>query len=327
MKRLIYSVLVAALAVTISLSYPPNLFAKPVNMKAVIFLPTNHDLAIMVVDWVKRVNAELKDHVNVTLGGPEVIPGLQQADAVKDGVVDIAFSVTAYFTSLFPEGWAFFVSKYTPMEERKSGGFHEFMADRFKKINVMYLGRWLSATPFYLWTIKPVSRLEDLQGLKMRSGSHFDRFMKEMGMIPVTIMTPDVYTSLERGAVDGMGWPLWGPRESGWTDKCKYIIDHPFHDANNAVILMNLNVWNKLPKEAQSKLLSVTEAWEAELVNYYKKEFDKEWKKLEGIGVKPLRFPDKDAQKYLEIIDRVDWEILAEKVPELIPQIKKVTGH
>lgn len=327
MKRSIYSLLAGVVVLAFSLSLAPAALGKPMEMKAVIFLPTNHDLAVAAADWVKKVNTELKDVVQVNLGGPEVIPGLQQADAVKNGVVDIAFSVTAYFTSLFPEGWAFFVSNYTPMEERRPGGFYDYMVGRFQKIDLMYLGRWLSATPFYLWTIKPVSGLEDLQGLKMRSASHFDRFMKEMGMIPVTIMTPDVYTALERAAVDGMGWPLLGAREMGWTDKCKYIIDIPFHGANNAVILMNLAVWNKLPKDAQSKIVSITADVEANMIKHFKQEYEKEWKKLEEIGVKRLQFPQADAQKYLAIIDRVDWEILSEKVPDLVPEIKKVTGH
>lgn len=304
----------------------PSAFAKPANMKAVIFIPPNHPLAVKAVDWVEKVNAELKDHLNITLGGPEVIPGMQQADAVKNGVVDIAFSVTAYFTSMFPEGWAFFVSKHTPMEERKSGGFYDYMVGRLKKIDMMYLGRWLSAAPFYLWTSKSVNRLDDLQGRKMRTGAHFDRFMKEMGMVPVTVATPDIYTALERGTVDGMGWPLMGPRESGWTDKCSYIIDHPFHGAQNAVIIMNLAVWSKLPKDVQSKLTALTAEYESDVVEHFKGEYKKEWKLLDEAGIKRVHFPQEDAQKYLDIIHSVDWEILNEKVPSLVPELKRVTG-
>lgn len=324
MKRFSWGIFFILLAV---LGFCPSVFGKPTNMKAVAFLPPNHAMAVMAVDWVKKVNTELKDHLNITLGGPEVIPGMQQVDAVRDGVVDIAFSVTAYFTSLFPEGWAFFVSKYTPMEERKSGGFYDYMVERFRKIDMMYLGRWMSAAQFYLWTSKPVSRLEDLRGMKMRTGAHFDRFMKRMGMVPVTVMTPDVYTALERGTVDGFGWPLMGPRETGWTDTCKYIIDHPFHGAMNAVILMNLSAWNNLPKDVQSKLISLTADYETDVVEHFKEVYEKEWKMLEEAGVKRVYFPQEDAQKYLDTIHSVDWEILNEKVPSLVPELKRITGY
>jgi TRAP-type transport system periplasmic protein len=45
----------------------------------------------MTVEWVSRVNEELEGRIKVTLGGPETIPGMQQPDAVRSGVVDIIF--------------------------------------------------------------------------------------------------------------------------------------------------------------------------------------------------------------------------------------------
>jgi TRAP-type C4-dicarboxylate transport system substrate-binding protein len=325
MKRNTSFVLIAAMAILLLLITVSAGLAKPLKLKAVGFLPTNHALATMTVEWVDRVNEQLRNQINISLGGPETIPGMQQPDAVKSGVVDIIFNSTAYATSLFPEGWAFFSSKYTPTEEREPGGFYDFMDGRFQKINMKYLGRWLWS-PFYLWTKNEVNRLDDLGGLKMRTASHFDRFMKEMGVIPVTVMTGDTYTALERGTVEGFGWPLMGPREMGWTDSCKYIIDHPFHEAQNCVILMNLDTWKRLPQEAQEKIMKITINLEPEMVAYFKKKNDEEWSELDKVGVKRVKFPPSDAEKYLEIIHRVDWEILNEKVPALVPELKRVTG-
>lgn len=323
MRRTPYISLVTIVTV---LLFSVGASAKPVELKAVGFLPKDHALMAPANDLIKRINTELKDQVKINLAGAgEVIPPMQQADALKSGVVDMIFNVPAYFTALFPEGWAFFVSKYTPTEERKPGGFYDFMAKRFQKINLMYLGRWLYS-PFYLWTSKPVARLEDLKGLKMRTAAHYDRFMKEMGIVPVTIMPADVYTALEKGNVEGFGWPLLGPRELGWTDKCKYIIDHPFHPASNGVILINLDKWNSLPKAVQGKLRDITANFEPDMVSHFKKEDEKEWRELEKINVKKIHLPGADAKEYIDIIYRVDWEILKEKVPDLVPELKRVTG-
>lgn len=322
MKRLIVS---AIITLFLFVGFFAEVFAAPIKMKAVVFLPINNAMAAMAVEWVERMNSELGDQINVSLGGPEVLPGMQQPDAVKAGVVDIAFTVTAYFSSMFPEGWSFFCSKFTPMEERAPGGFYDYMVGRFKKINMMYLGRWLSAADFYLWTSKPVSKLEDLKGLKMRTAAHFDRFMKEMGIVPVTVSVPDTYTALERGVVEGVGWPLLGTRELGWTGKCKYIIDHPFHGTQNAVLVMNLDKWKKLPKKLQSKLVSLTAKYEADVVEHFKKEYEKEWELIKKEGVKRVKFAQAD--KYLDIINSVDWEIMNEKTPKLVKDLKRVTGH
>ncbi len=326
MKRSAFSILIAMFVAVFLFGNVANLSAKPVQLKAVCFLPKNHPIAAMNLEWVKRINTELGDHVNIDyVGGPEVIPGMEQADAVKTGVVDIIFNVTAYFTALFPEGWAHFMSQYSPTEERKPGGFYDYMVGRFEKINMMYLGRW-HVMAFYLWTAKPVSRLDDLRGMKMRTASHYDRFMKEMGVIPVTIMHPDVYTALERGTVEGFGWPLLGPREYGWTDTCKYIIDHPFHPPSNGVTLMNLDVWKKLPKDVQTQIIEISTMFEADMVAHFVKADLREWKEVEKVGVKRIQFPPADAKRYIDIIHRTDWEILTEKVPDLVPELKRVTG-
>jgi TRAP-type C4-dicarboxylate transport system substrate-binding protein len=299
--------------------------AKPIELRAVGFLPENHALAYMTIEWVKRINKELSDEVNLILSGPEAIPADQQADAVKDGVVDISFNVTARFSSLFPEGRAFFVSKYSPNEERERG-FYDFMDQRFKRINMKYVGRWLWS-PFYLWIAKPVTHIEELKGMKLRSGgTHFHSFMLKMGIVPVTIQVPDVYTGLERGTVDGFGWPLLGPREMGWTDSCKYIIDHPFHDQCNAVIIMNRDVWNKLPKRVQDKMIAITSQVEQEMVAHFKESYSKEWEELDKMGVKRIVFPQDEAKRYINIIHEDDWEILTKRVPDLVPELKRVTG-
>ena len=169
--------------------------------------------------------------------------------------------------------------------------------------------------------------MKDLRGMKIRSTNHFDRFLKEMGVVPVTFMPSDVYTAIERGSVDGFGWPLLGPRELGWTDKCKYIIDHAFHAPSNGVMLMNLDAWNKLPKDAQAKMMAITSKWEQDMVSYFQKKDEEEWKELDKVGVKRIHLPPNEAKDYIDTIYRVDWDILMEKVPDLVPELKRVTGN
>ena len=322
-RRVLVSVIVSAL--TFSLIAANLAFAKPSKLKAVVFLPPNHALATMTGKWVNAVNNELKNDIKVSLGGPETIPGMQQPEALKTGVVDIIFTVTAYATSLFPEGWAFLCSKYSPSEERAEEGFYEYMDNRFENINMKYLGRWLWS-PFYLWTKNEIKNIGEFKGVKMRSASHFDRMMKELGVIPVTVAVSDTYTALERSVVEGFGFPLMGPREMSWTDSVKYIIDHPFHGSQNAVILMNLKVWNSLPKDTQEKLVSITMDIEQQTIDYYRQKNDDERQALNKAGVKFIKLPEADAEKYMDVIDRMDWEILKEKVPALVPDLKRVTG-
>jgi len=230
------------------------LFAGPAqaaeSMRAIAFIPKNHPVMTQAKRWVNTVNAALKGKLNINyVGGPEVISRYQQIEAVRNGVLDIVITVTADYQDQIPEVSAFTLSKLGPAAERKSG-FYDLMVKSHEKINVRYIGR-VQYSPFYLWTKKNVKTIADLKGLKMRTGSLYDRFMRKLGMVPVTISSRETYTALERGVVDGFGWPTIGPRQRGWLKKVKYRVDLPFFHPSNMISLMNLDRLKKLTPAVQ----------------------------------------------------------------------------
>src|SRR5207248_4398775 len=75
---------------------------------------------------------------------------------------------------------------------------------------------WLFHTaPFQVHTTrKLVKTLEDLAGMKLRSGGgQVAAVVKQLGAIPVTMAAPESYNALERGIVDGTVFR--GKRSSG----------------------------------------------------------------------------------------------------------------
>ncbi len=315
------------LAVVFGILSLNSAIAGEVTFKAVAFIPKNHPLMSQTIVWVDTINKELAGKVKINyVGGPEVIPGLQQVEAVRKGVIDIAFNPTAYYQNILPEGGAFILSKYTPTEERKPGGFYDFMVKRHEKINSRYIGRMLW-TPFYLWPKEDVKSLDDLKGIKMRTSALYDRFMKALGIVPVTISAGDTYTALERGTVGGFGWPNMGPRQRGWLEVVKNVIDLPFYGSNNITAVMNLDKWNKLPKDVQDQIVSVTTKFEESMYNHFVSATDKEWAELDKAGVNRIKFSEAENKKYTDLAYQVEWDNLAQKVPDLIVELKKVTGN
>jgi len=301
--------------------------AKPQVLKAVSFLPKDHPLCKMIHVWVDRVNKDCKGEVQIDwVGGGEVIPGFDQAEALRNNTVQVIFTPTAYYAPLAPEVNAFTLSKLSMEEERKPGGFYDFMVDRHKKLGMMYIGTWLY-DPFYLRINKPAKNLEDLKGIKMRTSALYDRFMKKLGMVPVTVKFGETYTALERGLVQGFGFATLGPRDWGWLKHCKYIIDIPFYTRQNTLILINLDVWNGLGKDVQKKITDITVAFEPEMREYFKEQIAKEWKKYDEIGIERITFSDAENKKYYDVAYEAEWEDLNKKVPDLVPTLKKLTGN
>jgi TRAP-type C4-dicarboxylate transport system substrate-binding protein len=324
MKKALFCISMVAL---VSLFCLQPAIAKEKEFKAVAFLPKNHPYVAMANEWVNRINDACKGELKINfVGGPEVIPGLEQVEALRTGVVQVTFSVTAYYQSRMPEGVAFELSKFTPWECRKPGGFFDFFVKAHKeKVNAMFIGQWLHS-PFYIWLKDPVKTPEDLKGRKLRTTALYDRFLKALGAVPVTINVTEVYTALKRGTVEGAGWPLLGLKQFGWTEVIKYLIDHPFYNTNST-ILMNLDSWNSLSPSLQKKIMDITIEYEPFMHSYFESAMQSEWKELEKEGVKKIKFSPPDAKRYLDTAYEVEWEALEQKVPDLIPTLRKICGY
>src|SRR4029077_8806239 len=298
----------------------------PTTPEAVRFIPQKDPLLAPANAWVNAVNSKLSGKVRINyVGGPEVITRFQQTEALRTGVVDIAFTPSGDYQDQVPASPVFVLSKLSPSEERKSG-FYDFMADEHaKKLNAQYLGR-VQISPFYLWTKKEPRTLADLKGLKMRSGVLYDRLMREFGMVPVTINAPEVYTALGSGIVDGFGWPVTGPLKRGWLDTTKYVIDLPFYPASNVVALMNLDKWKALAKEAQDALAKLTADFEPTMVKHFNDEQDNEWKAI-GSKVTKVKFSDAENKPYLNPAYNVEWKALQDRAPDVVAKLRNMTGN
>ena len=70
-------------------------------------------------------------------------------------------------------------------------------------------------------------------------------FFQALNANVITTPPGEVYTALERGVVDGYGWPIGGIFDLNWHEKTKFRIDPGFYDAEVSLI-MNLPAYKKL---------------------------------------------------------------------------------
>ena len=327
MKRVFVGSLVILSFMVLGLFHVSVASAQPMELKGVSFLPKDHRLCAMIPVWIDKVNSGLKDSIKVNwVGGPEVMPPFEQPEAIRKGIFQVGFIPAAYYGGILPEADAISLSTYDFKKEREKGGVFDHMVERHKKINMMLLGTWLY-DPFYLYERKDVKAIEDLKGLKMRTAAKYDKMMLKLGIVPVTVQFGETYTALQRGVVDGFGWPTIGPREWGWLEYSKYVVDIPFYTRQNTFMVMNLDVWNKLPKNVQDRLMDITVAYEPEMKAYFDREIDKEKKEMEKLGVKRVKFSAPDTKKYLDAANDAFWEDLEKKVPDEVKIMKKLMGY
>src|SRR5205807_3959221 len=195
--------------------------------------------------FIQRVNESGKGLVRINyIGGPKAMPPFEVGNALKGGVVDIANSTGAFYTNVMAESDAWKLTEHPMADLRRNGGYDAMAALYAQKMNAIFLARLVDNNPFHLYLNKPIDKA-DLTGLKLRITPVYRDFFQALGATVVQTAPGEVYTALERGVVDGYGWPITGVFDLGWNEKTKFRVDPGFYTAEVSV-LVNKATWDRL---------------------------------------------------------------------------------
>ncbi|MFZ0449563.1 MAG: TRAP transporter substrate-binding protein DctP [Desulfatiglandaceae bacterium] len=262
----------------------------------------------------KNVDAHAPGQLEIKyLGGPEVIPNREQVAALRRGLVGMVFTTSGYYVSAAPIVEALNLSEITPKEERQKGVNRFLNKILNKKVNAEYLGRLGIGLPFMLFLNKPIFKVADLEGMKIRCSPTHVAFLKAIGAHPVVIPPPDVYTALERGVVDGFIWIAGGIHDWGWDKVVKYRVEPGFYDSADNDVLVNKKVWNSLPKN----LKKIVEESQVEAENLAMERATShladENALMEKEGMKVIKLSPVEAEKLRKTAYDALWKVVIEK--------------
>jgi TRAP-type transport system periplasmic protein len=254
------------------------------------------------VDWV---NENGKGVVQIQLiGGPEAVPPFELGNAVQSGVVDIANNTSAFYPNLVPTGDALHLADNTIQEQRENGCYQVVDRIHQEQMNVKYLAHAGDGMGFHLYLTKPVEG-PDLNGLTIRTTPVYQAMFSALGANLVRTAPGEVYSALERGAIDGYGWPSQGVLDLGWDEQTKYRVDPSFYNVD-VNVLVNLDVWSSLSDEQRAKLEEGA-AWMEEL-NAKNAEINQaEYAKQAESGIETITFSDADAETWLATARDEGW--------------------
>jgi TRAP-type transport system periplasmic protein len=279
-----------------------------VTLRALTFLPLdNPNVGPVFPIWAELVEEATNGRVRIeNAGGPESVPTEEQLAAVRRGVADVTFNVSSFTAHEVPAAHLMILSPFTPAEERENG-FFDFIDRVHQEAGVRYLGRFLSVNPFYIWTNDPIERLDDLRGMRLRSAPAFHHVVQGVQAEAVNLVPGEIFTALERGVIEGFVWPLIGPRETGWIDVTRNVVNAPFYNQNGA-ILINPDAWEQLGPELQEQVLEATARFEERMVETYLEIVNGEREQAEQAGVGFVELPDEDRDQFHRIWYEASWE-------------------
>jgi TRAP-type transport system periplasmic protein len=294
--------------------------AQEVTLRLVSAFAENSVYVQRLQAWVQKVNAEGKGVVQINfIGGPKAIPTFEVGNAVKTGVVDLALSTGAFYTNVMPEADFLKLTEIPIAAQRKNGAFDAINKVWNEKGNMQYLGRMVEEQPFHIYLTKKIDKA-DLTGLKIRITPVYRDFLQALGATVITTPPGEVYTALERGVVDGYGWPIGGIFDLNWHEKTKYRVDPGFYDAEVS-ITMNLPSYKRLTDAQRTYLNKQILALEAEN-NFWPRFAADETLRQEKAGIQAIRFDAAGAKAFRDNAYDVAWAAAEKQSPEVAARFK-----
>ncbi len=181
-------------------------------------------------------------------------------------------------------------------------GLNEIWDAEYSKVGIKHIsaGAW---DPCHFATKDPIRSLADMKGKRVFTFPTAGRFLKQFGVVPVTLPWEDIEVAVQTGELDGVAWSgITEDYTVGWADVTNYFLTNNISGAWAGSFFANMDRWNSLPDRMQ-ELLKLTmdsshyyrQWWywggEASLrVNGTKMELttipDEEWANVENAAVK-----------------------------------------
>ena len=303
----------------------------PISLRWQSTWPTKDIFHEYALDYAKKVNDMTGGRLKIeVLPAGAVVKPFDLIDAVSKGTLDGGHGVIAYWygknnaLALWGSGPAYGMDANLTLAWHYYGGGKAMLEELYKSLNldvVSFLYGPMPTQPLG-WFKKPITKPEDLKGLKYRTvGLSVDIFTA-MGAAVNALPGGEIVPAMDRGLLDAAEFNnASSDRVLGFPDVSKVCMLQSYHQSGEQFeILFNKKKFDSLPADIKSILALATEAASADMswkaVDRYSTDYIELQTKQ---GVKFYKTPDSVLQKQLQV-----WEEVAAKKSAENPMFKKI---
>lgn len=264
------------------------------------------------LEFVDKLNERGEGVIQIqVMGGPEAIGLNEQPDAVRNGVVDMAYTAASFYAGAVPERDIMVASNTNAIYARESGGMDLLNEIHQEKMGVYHLGWFDSGVSYNLYTVDEPQIDEDgrlsVSGLRLRSNPVYDAFFRDyLGAEPISLPTPDVYAALERNVVNATGWTQIGLSDLNWDQFLNYRIEPSFFSTDMGVIV-NLDSWNSLSQQARDILTEVAIEHERDSAERLADESERQQAEMVEQGMQVVELTGEVRDTFAEAAREATW--------------------
>lgn len=308
----------AAAGSVAALGFPSiSIAAEPITMRFQSTWPTKDIFHEYAVDFTEKVNAMSGGKLKIEmLPAGSVVKAFDLLDAVNKGTLDGGHGVVAYWygknsaVALWGSGPAFGMDANMVLAWHYYGGGKEMLDEIYKSLNMDVVSMLYGPMPTQPlgWFKKPITKPEDLKGLKYRTvGLAVDVF-KELGAAVNPLPGGEIVPAIDRGLLDAAEFNnASSDNLLGFPDVAKICMLQSFHQSSEQFeILFNKKKYDALPDDLKSIIKHAIQASSADMswkaIDRYSKDYEDMSKNK---GVKFYKTPDAVLRAQLAAWDKV----------------------
>ena len=279
--------------------------AKPIELTYAQFQPAQHFNNKLSESYAKEIEKRTNGRVKITVySGGTLVAADKTYSGIVTGIADMGMSCMAYTRGKFP------LSEVIDLPLGYKTGvaatklinlfYEKFKPKEYSETEVMY---FMAHSPGIVHSKKPIYKLEDIKGQKIRCTGLAAKVAGKLGAVPVAMPMGETYDAISRGVVDGS----MGPQEStqGWRWGEVIAASTQSFGAGYSTgffVVMNKQKWNSLPPDIQKIFREVNKEWadkNGEAWDFYDKQ-SKDW--MLKIGKKVISLSPEENTRWAALV-------------------------
>jgi len=186
-------------------------------------------------------------------------------DLVGSGAVELGATAPGYFPSKLPLSGVTNALPLTFKSNKQAQIITTELAEKMPAIreehrrNKVWPLFYHSINNFHVLCTKPVAKLSDFKGLKVRSyGEYVPMLWEKLGAVAVNSLTPELYEGLQRGKLDCAYFPDELSGGLKLYEVAKYQSTADFGAIPTWPIYINYDLWQKWPQNVKELFIEVS---------------------------------------------------------------------
>jgi TRAP-type mannitol/chloroaromatic compound transport system substrate-binding protein len=330
-RRFLKKVGVGAAGAAIAAAPTIHVAQQPITLRFQSTWPTKDIFHEYALDFAKKVNEMSGGRLKIdVLPAGAVVKAFDLLDAVAKGTLDGGHGVVAYWygkntaLALWGSGPSFGMDPNMLLAWHYYGGGRQLLEEIYKSLNIDVVSFMYAPMPTQPlgWFKKPVSKADDMKGIKFRTvGLSIDIFTG-LGAAVNALPGAEIVPALDRGLLDAAEFNnASSDRVLGFPDVAKICMLQSFHQSSEQFeILFNRAKYQALPEDLRNIISYAVQAASADMSWKAIDRYSTDYKEMqEKQGVKFYKTPDAILRRQLELWD----DIMAKRAAEN-PTFKKV---